>query len=331
MKKLLILLSLLAAVPLWAGFGSLARPTRPVTDLRCTKDGVDVVLTWTTTPTSAYRYVVCRGVLQPKFRAEKVVAVLPLGSTGWRDYGAITRTVLGVAVNEFYRVYALPGEAPAPGFSRKAKAVRHEYRERPRDRSQVLRMDVSNGSQFNLDPRAEVIGRDNGWQMPGSRSSSSTFLYDMENFPTPGGAVGREVWLSGQPDEAKPNTWLHSGYYAGVTHTPAGGDETVAASTTRELSAPAVSRDGNVVTVTITAPPQDTAGAVQGIQWYRSYLGVADAETMTLLATHPPTTLEIQDDITAVPPNWHVFYFYRLVYKSGLSDFSKSSTSPLRR
>lgn len=327
-KKLLILLSLLAAVPLWAGFGALARPARPVSDLRCARDASDVVLSWATTPPGTYRTLVCRGVLQPRFRAEVIVAVLPPGVTAWRDYGAITRTRLGVSVNEFYCVYALPGAVTPPPLQR--VAARPEYFEVPRNRSQLILFEPPNGGQFVTAPVLAAPGRDNNWKLPAARSSATAFLFDTENFPTPGGLVGAEALASAEPAEGRPTTWLHTGYYAGALYFPVAGDQTMTAAIVREISAPAVSRAGQVCTVTCAAPPQDAAGTIISIQWYRSYLGVGDAETLIPMGTTAPSVLEITDDITAVPADWYVFYTYRLLYAAGSSNCSRSS-APVRR
>lgn len=327
-RTAVFLLLLAAALSCWAGFPTRQRPVRPVTDLRCVRDGNDVVLNWTTLPTGTYRYIVCRGVMQPLFRAEKIVAILPVGTLAWRDYGAITRTVNGVWVNEFYRVYALPGLVPPPGMA--PKTTHNEYRERPRNLQQVLRFDVSNGAQFNIFPVAGVVGRDDSWSIPAARSSSTAFLFDILNLPTPAAVAGGTIWISGEPVEEKPGTWLHAGYYAMVFHVATGSNEIVTSASAREMEAPAVSRNGNVVTVTTTEPPQDTAGILTGIKWYRSHKGVGGTETMTLLATTPVTTLEIQDDITNVTANWYVFYTYKLAYLGGDSSWSASSV-PVRR
>ena len=322
---------LLAALPASAGLPGLTRPTRPVSDLRCVRDASDVVLTWTTTPAGTYRSIVVRGLLHPRFRAEKVVAILPPGTNTWRDVGAVTRTALGATfVNEFYRVYAAPGLVPVTALA--PKTQRDEYTETPRNRSQIVRQDVSNGEQFSLAPTLTVVGRDNNWQMEAARTPDpKTYLWDLENAPTPGGATGRRVQISGAPAEAWPATVDHQGYAADVQAYLAAGDQDAPGSSTRALSAPAVVLTGTAVSGTLTPPTQDTAGTWLSLDVYRTYEGVGPAEPGILVATLAPDATSFTDDLAAVTPGWYVFYAFRITYIDGShSDFSASS-APIRR
>lgn len=334
MKKqigiLFIAVVLLAALPASAGLPGLARPTRPVTDLRCARDGNDVVLTWTTAPTGTYRAIVTRGILQPRFRAEKIVAILGPGVTAWRDYGAITRTRLGVLVSEFYRIYALPGTAPVAALAPKTQI--DEYQERPRDRQQVLRYDVTNGGQFALAPTTTVLGRDDDWRMPASGTpTAGAFLFDMENNSTPGGAAGRRVLLNGRPLEAYPSTVDHQGYDANAQLFLVTGDQTTPSSATRGLSAPAITRTDNAIAGALTPPTQDTAGSIEALEVMRTYEGVGAAEPAVLVATLAPEASAFTDDITGVTSGWWVFYQWRIKYINGDRSDLSASSAPIRR
>lgn len=304
---------------------------RPVTDLRCIKSGADVVLNWTTAPDATYRWLVCRGLLAPTFRAEKVVAVIPAG-TGpqtWTDVGAVTRTVLGLPINEFYRVYALPGTTPGPALS--ARTYREEYTERPRDAQQILRMDVTNGEQFPGSPRARVLNEGREGITSASQSSPTSYLLDLYNRPKPGPSSG-QVWVNGERTEQYPATVDHSATMAGVLFTPAGGNETIPSSTARTIPTPAIgARVGDAQTVSWTWPTEDTPGSVQQVQLWRSYEGVGNGESSVLVGSYTSATTQATDDLSAVPAGWYVFYMLRLVYVDDTTSVYGPSSAPVQR
>lgn len=319
-------LFLLLAIPAAAGLPGLARPTRPVTDLRCAKSTNDVVLTWTTTPSATYGYIVTRGVLQPEFKAEKIVAVT--ADLTWTDVGAITRTVLGVSVNEFYRVYAVWVSPPHP---MEPRAWRNEHLAIPRDLSQICKFSVGNGAQFTLGPKAQILGRDDSWRMTAAISSPTDFLFDLYNFPTNQAPAGASLVVQAEPGEAYPSTVDHEGYYAGLVATVGSADQALTSLTTRSIPAPSLlSRVGQVVTMGWTAPPEDVAGNVTGIELYRTYEGVG-SDTGTLVGTYAASALQGADTITAVTTNWYCFYAIRLVFADGTKSLFSASSAPVRR
>lgn len=325
-RRILSALAMLAVLPVLGGLPALKRPTRPDTLLHCTKSGRDVVLTWTTTPPSAWGYVICRGVLQPIFR-DRIVAVVPRNTTTWTDVGALDRTIEGVFVNEFYRVYAI-----SPLMPLNSSQARHEWTAHPLNGRQVVRYDISNGSSFVLAPSATVVGRDHGWTLMGARTNLATaFLFDFWNTPTPGGAVGRQVLFSGRAAEYGPATVNHYGYDANATVTLAAGDQVAPTSTARALSAPQVSLAGTQVTGQITPPAQDTPGSISALEVWRTYLGVGDSEPGLLVMTLAPTQSTFTDNVSLVSSGWYLFYHWRIRYADGtVSDFSASS-APIRR
>ncbi len=326
MRRAVVFLLALCAVATWAGLPPLTAPARPVTTLMLTRAANDVVLNWTTAPSTTYGYIVTRGVLQPEFRAEKIVAIT--NNLTWTDVGAITRTVLGVPVNEFYRVYAVWRTPPHP---LEPRAWRNEHLAVPRDQSQICLMTVDNGEQFTLSPMARILGRDDTWRMVAARSSSTQFLFDLYNFPTNRPPAGTSLVTQGNPGELYPSTVDHEGFYAGLVATVGSADQTLTSLTARSIPAPTVlGRVNQVVTVGWTAPPEDVAGNVTAIQLYRSNQGVG-SDLGTLVGTYSATALQGTDNITAITPDWYCFYAIRLLFADGTtSDFSASS-APLRR
>lgn len=323
-----LLLGAILALPACAGLPSFRRPPRPVTDLRCVKSGSDVVLTWTTSPSGTYAYLVCRGLLAPEFKQQKVVAWITDGSTTWTDVGAITRTILGVPVNEFYMVYALPWPGRAPLAH---KAFLPEWHGRPRDGQQTIRLDVTNAVQFPGVPKARVLEEGEAGITMATSAGDTAYLLDMLNRPTPGLATGT-VWVNANRFEQYPGTVDHAASMAGVLFTPNGGNQTITTATARTIPTPALgARTGNRQTVSWTWPTEDTPGAVVQVQLWRSYEGVGDGEDAVLVGTYTSATTQTVDDLSAVPPGWYVFYQLKLVYVDGTTSPYGPSSAPVQR
>jgi hypothetical protein len=329
MKRLLSLLLCLAALPLAAQLKGFAKPGRPVTALHCAKSGSsDVVLTWTCDRTENVQFIICRGILQPEFRAEKIVATV--SASPWTDTGALTRTIQGAFAWEFYRVYAVPVAAPKP---LQARSWQPEYRSSTvRNAQHIVRLDISNGGQFAHYANVTVLDDAASQAVQGAQSSATAALVDLYNRPEPSNPAGRPLWANGGISEQYPSTVDHAGLFAGVRATAGAGDETLPATTARTIPVPAITgRAGQVVSLAWTAPAEDSEGVVTGYQVWRGYQGTGDAEPQVLVANVPASTLSATDDITAVTANWYCFYTIRLVFADGHTSPPGSGSAPVRR
>lgn len=305
-------------------------PTSPSTLLLVTKnvDGTSVDLNWTCDqPTATFQ--VFRGLLGAPFEAHVLVATTD-GLT-WTDTDAMTRTVLGVAVDEYYYVFGGPEDSAWCSVFDNA-ALAYEYGYPPVNKSQIVAVNISNEDQFSSSASLSAPGRDSATKLVNSKPSvtdGKTYLFDAYNLPTKAGvasiavaSVSDFIQYSGTVD--------HCGYYSGTYETAAAGDQTLTTTQKRAVPTPVASKVSNTVTLTWVAPDQDVAGTVKSIKVYRDYLGVGDADS-TLLTTLGPAVLTYADDITAVTSNYYVFYTIALEYQDGQVSYHSPSTAAVRR
>ncbi len=311
LNAILLLVFSMAALADLPGLGP---APRPVTALTMQKSGSNIVLNWSVTPAGTYDFYIYCGIAHPEYRAEVLMATITNGATTWTDTGAITRTRQGYAINEFYRVYAVPQNL---GTALAGKTVDTEITHDVRNASLDMAYLLTNGDTLGNRPtfRVDTV------EIPLAQLTQSKADLDVYNLPV----VPEEVITKINPNESYPRKVTHAGYYAGaITDVPAA--DTTITLTIRQVPLPTVSRDGNAITATWTAITQDFAQTVTGIDLVRTHKGVGDGEPMETVATVAPNATQATDNISGVTDGWYCFWQLRLHYADGTMSTLGPST-----
>jgi hypothetical protein len=300
-----------------AQLAGLSPQQRANTIVTMTKSGNDIVLSWTTTPAGSYNYYIYRGIMHAEYRAEVLIATITNDATTYTDTGALTRQRQGYAINEFYKVYAVPKIAKPL-----AATTMGENTRLPRNQSVDVAVVVPEGNTNINFPSVNFLGQD----IRLSQSTMQKADLDLANLPIP----DTPVVVRTNALEYGARTVVHIGYHSGAYIANQSSD-VVLTTHIRQVPKPQVSRNGNAVSIAWDAIQTDYTDTIREIKVIRSYKGVGDNEPSVVVSTLPANPTSANDDITDVTTDWYCFWQLRVIYNDGTASDCGPSSDWIRR
>ena len=316
-KKLALVLALvIISQVVVAQLLGLSPQQRANTIVTMAKSGNNIILTWTTTPAGSYHYYIYRGIMHAEYRAEVLIATID--ATTYTDTGALTRQRQGYAINEFYKIYAVPKTAKPLANTTIAEASRLQ-----RNQSVDVALYIPEGSTNKNCPIVNFKGQD----IMLAQNSTHKADLDIYNLPLPEEAVVAKI----NAMEYGARTVVHIGFQGGayIAHQSS---DVVLTTHIRQVPKPQINgREENIVSLSWDALITDYDQTVAQIKVLRSNKGVGNGEPSVVVATLPASATSVSDDITSVIIGWYCFWQLRVIYKDGTESDCGPSSDWVRR